>query len=178
MMKQDDSIDILIVEDDPIIAEDLSSLLHLHNYNVVDIAHSATDAIDALLTKKPNFVILDIHLGSGQTGIDVAEIINSKYHIPFIFLTSFDDEATLDAAQEHSPFGYLVKPFQDRTLLTTLKIALTNYEKSQTKELTLKIVEEQINQVVTTQEFNIIKDLIKGLSYKQIAEKISLVLIL
>lgn len=165
-------LNILIVEDDPIIAEDLYSLLTMHDYKVAYVAHNGTDAIDALANKQPDFAILDINLGSGMTGIDVAEVIHNKYHIPYIFLSSFDDEETLNAAQSHGPYGYLVKPFQDRTLLTTIKIAQTNYESTKkTHEVSKEAIETHVNQKFTNQEFNIITLLIEGLSYRQIAEK-------
>ena len=166
------AIKFLIVEDDPIIAEDISSLLESKGYKVVGVAHTAVDAVDYLANKNPDFVILDIHLGPGMSGIDVAEIIHEKYHLPYIFLTSFDDEATFDAAQQFAPFGYIVKPFQDRTLITTIKVAMTNFKFSQ-KETTLKKhnVEQAINASLTEQEFKILSDLMGGLSYKQLAKK-------
>ncbi len=165
------SLNILIVEDDPIIAEDLYSLLTTHDYKVSDVVHNGPDALDALINKQPDFGILDIHLGGGMTGIDVAEVIHNKYHIPYIFLTSFDDEETLSAAQAHGPYGYLVKPFQDRTLLTTIKIAQTNYlSTKKITEVSKKAMEDNIKQKLTSQEYNIITMLVEGLSYRQIGE--------
>ncbi len=166
------SINILIVEDDPIIAEDLHSLLTNHDYKVIGVVHNGTAALDALMNKKPDFAILDIHLGGGMTGVDVAEVIHNKHKIPFIFLTSFDDEATLEVAQQHGPYGYLVKPFQDRSLLTTIKIAMTNYQAGKEKNnLDKDRIESIIKQSLTDQEHTIICDLLEGLSYKQIALK-------
>jgi len=161
---------ILIVEDDGIIAEDISSLLKVSGFSVAGVAHDGASALDLLASRNPNFAILDIHIGSGMSGLDIAQVIHNKYKIPYIFLTSFDDDATLDAAQEQSPYGYLVKPFQERTLLTTIKTALKNYEKSQgSEQLTKENVDAKSVEKTTEQEFKIISELLLGKSYKQIS---------
>ncbi len=159
------ALKILIVEDDPIIATDIKSLLKHEGFGVVGVAKNALRALDLLHSAKPNFAILDVHLGKGQSGIDIAEIIHDKYHIPYIFLTSFSDNETLAAAQEQSPYGYLVKPFQDRTLITTIATAWLNYKK------TLKSDEPDFtahNVALTEQEQVICTHLYRGESYKQI----------
>ncbi len=112
----DSNLNILIVEDDPIIAEDLNSLLQESGYTVAAVAHDVETALEDLNKIHIDFAILDIHLGEGETGIDIAEAIHTNYNIPYIFLTSFYDDTTLSAAKQFSPYGYLVKPFQDRTL--------------------------------------------------------------
>jgi len=173
-MKKHLPITVLIVEDDPIIAEDILSLLNSKGFEVIGVAHTGLDAVNTLASSKPDFILLDIHLGSGMTGIDVAEIIHEKYHLPYIFLTSFDDEFTFHAAEQFSPYGYLVKPFQDRSLITTIKVAIANFQLSQKNsnlDLDKAKVEQIINQNLTDQEFRIIIGLIHGLSYKQLADK-------
>ena len=168
-----EKINLMIVEDNPLIAEDLSSFLNSEDFTVVGIAHNGEQAIDILSNRKPNFAILDIHLGTGMTGLDVAEIIHSNYNIPYIFLTSFDDERTLNEAHEHSPYGYIVKPFQDRTLLATIKLAISNYNKAQNAEtLSKDLVEQKFNCSVSDQELKIIYALIQGKSYKSVAEEV------
>ncbi len=84
-----EDLKILIVEDEPIISLDMKSLLQYENISVVGIAKTASRALDLLHNFSPNFAILDIHLGSGGSGIDVAEVIHKKYNIPYIFLTSY-----------------------------------------------------------------------------------------
>jgi len=166
-----ENIKILIVEDQPIIAEDLNSLLSSQGYKHLSVAHDYQAASDILHNRKPDFAILDINLGSGPSGLDLAELIHEKYHIPYIFLSSYDDDNTLAQAQEYGPYGYLVKPFQDRSLLTTIKIALSSFQKA--KESTLldrKKIEEKAVDKITDQEYKIIEQLANGLSYKQIAE--------
>lgn len=172
-MTSNSTISVLIVEDEPIIAEDLSSLLTESGYKVAGVCHSGEEALDLLLNRAPTFAILDVNLGQGMSGFDVAEVIHSKYHIPYIFLTSFDDEATLGEAQKYAPYGYLVKPFQDRTLLTTIKTALSNYERTnESKTVTREAIETKFNCKITNQEYKIIQELLQGRSYQAIADKL------
>lgn len=162
---------ILIVEDDPIIATDIKLLLRKEGLQVVGHAKNAIRAYDLLISTSPNFIILDIHLGTGPTGIDVAEVIQNKYNLPYIFLTSFSDTDTLSAAQEQGPYGYLVKPFQEKTLLTTIAIAWSNYQRLATKnELNFDKLEANL----TTQEKAICQLLFSGDSYKQICETLTI----
>lgn len=160
---------ILIVEDDPIISYDISIILKKNGYDVSSTCHNATKAIDFLSKTKYDAAILDIHLGGGQSGIDVAKIIHEKYNFPYIFLTSFSDPKTLEAAQEQGPYGYLVKPFQEATLLTTLSLAINNH-----KILKGSIGEPSYPDSLTSKEKELCKALLEGLSYQSIAEQMHL----
>lgn len=165
------SVKVLIIEDDPIIADYLSQLLSTEGFNVLGIAHTGERALDKISSLQPDLCICDIHLGTGMSGIDVAEVLTSKYQIPYIFLTSFDDDKTIEEAERHSPYGYIVKPFQDRTLLATIKIAWSNYKKRQSTDLLSKAdIERKLDISLTPQEYEILTKLINGESYKQIAE--------
>lgn len=161
---------ILIVEDDPIIATDIKSLLRNEGFQVVGHAKNAIRAYDLLISTNPNFIILDIHLGTGPSGIDVAEVIHSKYNLPYIFLTSFSDQNTLTAAQEQGPYGYLVKPFQEKTLLTTISIAWSNHQRQATKN---QLNFDKLEISLTTKEKEICQLLFSGDSYKQICETLA-----
>jgi len=166
-------ISILIVEDDPVIADDISLILEKKGYSIAGIGYDATKAIDLLANRDFDLAILDISVGTGKTGIDVAKIIKDKYHKPFIFLTSYSDENTLSAAKEEMPFGYLVKPFQEATLLSTVSLALTNFqtllkmEKSAEKQVDLNKFD--VNLTETEQKICLL--LCKGFSYKEVSEK-------
>lgn len=165
------SVKVLIIEDDPIIADYLSQLLSTEGFNVLGIAHTGERALDKISSLQPDLCICDIHLGTGMSGIDVAEVLTSKYQIPYIFLTSFDDDKTIEEAERYSPYGYIVKPFQDRTLLATIKIAWSNYKKQQSTDLLSKAdIERKLDITLTPQEYEILTKLINGESYKQIAE--------
>jgi len=157
---------ILIVEDDPIISHDIELILNKEGYEVVGRAYNATKAIDILASGTIDFVLLDIHLGRGENGIHVAGKINSQYKIPYIFLTSFSDKETLSAAMEHGPYGYLVKPFQEATLLSTVALALNNFRLQSNKpQFKTDGVE------LTDQEQKICKGLFDGKSYQAIADE-------
>ena len=80
-------VNILIVEDDPVIGTDIKSLLRHEGFGIAGVAHNAIKALDMLSNRQPNFAILDIHLGVGDTGIQVAEVIHDQYQIPYIFLS-------------------------------------------------------------------------------------------
>lgn len=156
---------ILIVEDDPIIAYDISIILQKNGYDISSICHNATKAIDFLSKTSCDAAILDIHLGTGQSGIDLARIIHNKYQFPYIFLTSFSDEKTLQAAQEQGPYGYLVKPFQEATLLTTLSLAINNHRVLKGSS------QVSFPNSLTDKEKDLCEALIEGLSYQAIAEQ-------
>lgn len=169
-MEYPTNIRLLIVEDDPLIAEDIRTLLLSENFKIAGVAHDGTTALDYLSNRQPNFAVLDIHLGSGLSGLDVAEVIHRDYDLPYIFLTSFDDAETLQEAQQHSPYGFLVKPFQDRTLLTTIRIAHHNFEQVKTAgPLSKTQIETKFNTKITEQEYTITTALLDGKSYKEIA---------
>jgi len=168
-MNMREELKILVVEDDPIIATDIKSLLRSEGFSVVGTAKNALRAYEMLKSSQPNFAILDIFLGTGPSGINIAEAIHGHYHIPYIFLTSFADEETLAAAQEQGPYGYLVKPFQDKSLITTISVAWSNYQR------VLKQSEFNLGRFdveLTEQEEKICRLLYQGAPYKQIADQL------
>ena len=82
----------LVVEDDPLVADDLSLCIQDLGYQVIGPAHDFATARQLLNERLPDLVFLDIDLGGEETGIDVATLINREYKIPFIFLTAFSDQ--------------------------------------------------------------------------------------
>ncbi len=120
-------IKILIVEDELIIAEDLKDILESLDYEVCGIAISAREALQLLEEHAPDIALLDIQIKGGKDGIDLANDINEQFKIPFIFLSSHADAATLERAKQVKPYGYLVKPFQEKDIHTTVEMALSNF---------------------------------------------------
>jgi DNA-binding NarL/FixJ family response regulator len=118
---------ILIVEDDTIIAITIEGRLKQFGYRVVGRASTAQDAIQKAIEFEPDLVLMDIHLKGPADGIEAAETIYGIHNIPVIYLTAFSDENTLERAEKTSPFGYIVKPFSDSTLKTTIKLALLKH---------------------------------------------------
>ena len=121
---------ILVVEDEFIIAEDISETLRTLGYVVAGHASSYSEAIRALDTKNIDLVLVDINLGEKKDGIDVGAVLREKYQLPFIFITSHADKATVERAKNLKPNGYLVKPFDKNDLYTSIEIALSNFSKN------------------------------------------------
>lgn len=124
------SVKIVVVEDEIIIADNICDTLTECGYKVYEPAISYSEALTTIEEFRPDLVLLDIHLSGKRDGIDIAKVINEKYKIPFIFLTSFSDEKTIDRVKEVSPAAYLVKPFAKNDLYTSIEIALSNFQKS------------------------------------------------
>lgn len=122
-------IKILLVEDELIIAEHITLLLEKIGYEIVGSAMDFEEAIEILETQKPDLILLDINLGGKKDGVDLAEEINRRFEIPFIFTTSHADAATLERAKKVNPVNYLVKPFQKEQLYTAIEIAMFNLSK-------------------------------------------------
>ncbi len=120
-------IRILIVEDNVIIADDMQSMLEEIGYEIVDNVIVYEQAEEVLKTKQVDLVLIDIILASNKTGIDLGKHIREKYNIPFIFVTSNSDRATVENAKTVKPNGYLVKPFEQQDLYTSIEIALSNF---------------------------------------------------
>lgn len=115
---------ILIVEDEKIIAIDLQRRLERFGYAVVGMAGDGESAVSMALELLPDIILMDIMLGGKMDGIDAAMAIRAAKDIPCIFLTAFTDERTLERAKAAEPFGYILKPFKERELYTTIDIAL------------------------------------------------------
>ncbi|MEO2052028.1 LytR/AlgR family response regulator transcription factor [Flagellimonas beolgyonensis] len=131
-------IKILIVEDNVIIADDMQSMLEEIGYEIVDNVIVYEQAVEVLKNNQVDLVLIDIILASDKTGIDLGKHIRDQYNIPFIFVTSNSDRATVENAKTVKPDGYLVKPFEQQDLYTSIEIALSNFnysKKENTKEI-------------------------------------------
>ncbi len=118
---------ILIVEDEGIVADEIRSRLKNLDYKVVGIADKGLDAIERAREKNPDLVLMDIRLKGEMDGVEAAEVIRTEFDIPVVYLTAYTDEATLRRAKITQPFGYLIKPFEERELRTTIEISLYNH---------------------------------------------------
>ncbi len=165
------SLRILIVEDEPIISDDIESTLLSNDYDVAGKAYSSTQALDMLLTRYPDLVLLDISIKGDKDGIDIATIIREKYHIPFIFLTSYSDKVTLDRAKPTMPYGYIVKPFKDRDLLTAIEMGMYRFSsENNTVPIIKENIEQKNNVQLTKMEYSILILIWEGKSNKAISE--------
>lgn len=119
---------ILIVEDEFIIAKDIQRTLKIYGYNVVDPAVSASEAVKRAGEDRPDLVLMDIRLKGPEDGIWAANQIRQSYNIPIIYLTSHSDKNTVERAKYSEPMGYIIKPFEDRELFTTVEMALYRHQ--------------------------------------------------
>jgi len=117
---------ILIVEDEALTAEDIRAHVEEAGYEVSAIAASATEALDLLAGSRPDAVLMDIVLEGEMDGIAAAEQIRKLYQIPVVFLSAYSERELVERAQATQPYGYLLKPFDQRELRTTLALALHN----------------------------------------------------
>lgn len=120
-------VKILVIEDELIIAEDMRMMLENLGYEVVGTALDYSEAIELLDSTEPDIVLTDIALGGAKDGVDLAREIRDNYQLPFVFVTSHADRATLDRAKSVKPNGYLVKPFEADDLYTSIEVAIANY---------------------------------------------------
>lgn len=126
------SLSVLVVEDQLIIAQDIKLSLMDMGHEIVGIARSYQDAIALIQQKKIDLAILDIKIKGQRSGLDIARFLKVNHpEIPFIFLTSFADRKTVADAREVKPYGYIVKPFAEEDLFTTVEMAMANFEARQ-----------------------------------------------
>ncbi len=128
------SINILIVEDNVLIADDMQMILEDMGYNVVANVTSYEKAVEALNNNTIDLALLDIQLATEKSGIDVGVYIREKFDIPFVFVTSNSDKETVNQAKQVKPNGYLVKPFEEKDLFTTIEITISNFQESEIPE--------------------------------------------
>lgn len=115
---------ILVVEDDNIIAADIQYTLKRLGYDVLSTAVSGEEAIKKAALLKPDLVLMDIVLKGAIDGIKAAAHIINQFNIPVVYLTSHSDRATIERARETGPYGYLMKPFDEKDMSATLEMAL------------------------------------------------------
>jgi PAS domain S-box-containing protein len=124
-------IQILVVEDEKIIAMNLQESLEVLGYNVVAIAASGEQAIEKAAQLHPDLVLMDIRLKGTIDGIQATTEIWEQLQIPVIYVTGHSDQATLDRAKLTAPFGYVLKPVKEKELYISIETALHRYEREQ-----------------------------------------------
>ncbi len=166
---------ILIVEDEPVIAENIAMYLNNADFVVSGIAYDDEEAIKQLKQNTPDAVLLDINLDSNTDGIEIADYINKNYQLPFLFLTSYADRETLERAKKVEPWGYVVKPFNEKALLASIEIAISNFAQRSNRNIP-NIIFEKINRhlinSVTEREFEVLQLIYEGKTNQQIAQQL------
>lgn len=170
-----ESIKILIIEDDAVIAQLIDHYLIQFGYHVIDIIHNGDKALDAIHIHQPDLVLLDINIEGTKDGIDIANIIESKYDIPYLFITALSDSLTIDRIKDLDPLAYIIKPFKEEDLRVSIALGMNTYQrKKSNNNITLEEVNQQCLTPLSEKEFNILIQIGKGLSNKQIGEFLDL----
>lgn len=115
---------ILVVEDESIVAKDIQKSLQILNYDVCAVVSSGKEAIEKVKENYPDLVLMDIVLKGKMDGVEAAKEIRNNFNVPVVYLTAHADERTLERAKITEPFGYIIKPFEDRDLRTAIEMAL------------------------------------------------------
>lgn len=152
---------ILIVEDERIIAEDIKRCLLNFDYEVLDIVSNGEDAIVSTSLLKPDLILMDIKIDGEIDGIETAQRILKSHDLPIVYLTANADEVTVARAKETTPYGYLIKPFEEADLFATLQVAYYKYESEKalkkSEERFRTLIEENTDGIVVVDEKGIIQ---------------------
>jgi hydrogenase-4 transcriptional activator len=117
---------ILIIEDEALVARELKSRLTALGYEVVGVAYGR-GGIQLAQETEPDLILTDIHLKNGEDGIEMAREIQANRDTPIVFLTAYSDEDTVSRAKAATPYGYIIKPVENRELQITIEMALYKF---------------------------------------------------
>ncbi len=134
-------LNILIVEDEILVATDIEESLESLGYTVQNAVAYGQAAIDEVNKKLPDIILMDIMLKGEMTGIEAANIIRQKHDVPIVYLTANADIATIEKAKVSLPYGYIIKPFTEKDLQTNIEIARFKFE----SDIKSKMESDQFN---------------------------------
>lgn len=164
-------IRILIIEDEVLIAEDLAEMCRSFGYNTLEPAYGPGDALNKLNSEPVDLVILDINLESKINGIEIAEYINEKLKLPFIYLSSYSDSHTMSAARKTRPMAYITKPFKKADIHNCIEIAMQTFSLLSIKGLpTIEQINDRLLNTITRREYDILIEIHKGKSNLEISQ--------
>ena len=138
------TLSVLIVEDENIIARDLSRIMKKFGYNIADVVSSGEEVITRAIELEPTLILMDIKLNGKMTGIEAAEEIKKIIDVPVIYITAYADTEIIQEAKLTEPFAYIVKPFDEKALHTSIEIAVYKHRISKKlRERTIELEEEK-----------------------------------
>jgi PAS domain S-box-containing protein len=172
---------ILLVEDERIVARDIVTSLEALGYEVCASVPSGEEALEKAEKMSPHLVLMDIRLKGEMNGVESADRIRKRFHIPVIYLTSYADQETLSRAKVTEPYGYILKPFEERELHVAIEMALYKHgserrlkESEQWLATTLKSINDG---VITTDPdglvtfMNPVAEVLTGWELKEVVRK-------
>ena len=139
---------VLIVEDESIVSKDIQTCLKKLGYTIAGACSKGEEAITLAEETKPDVILMDIMLKGDLNGIETAMKINEKQSIPVIYLTAYADENTVDKAKYSQPYGYIIKPFKEVDLHSSIEVALYKHS----KEMELKKERDLLYSLVESRE--------------------------
>jgi DNA-binding NarL/FixJ family response regulator len=166
------TIQILIVEDDPLIAMDLKDIVQQAGYTDVRTAATMDEARTELDYLEEGFVFLDINLDQRQGGTVLAAEIRQKYSFPFAFVTANTDDETLQKVQQTKPVGFIVKPFDEKEILAVLKMGIftiQNQQRSKPQTVTTELI-QRVFPSLSQSESKVLQGLYEARTNQEIAD--------
>lgn len=139
---------ILIVEDESLVALEISSYIQKLGYNPCAIASNAAKAIEIVNTHNVDLILMDVYIKGNVDGIECAAEIKEKQNIPIIYISAFSDDITLERAVETNPITYLIKPFNTKELKVAIKIALKCSQREHSKK------KEYVGDIILDNDFS------------------------
>jgi len=166
-------IEILLIEDEFIIAKDIKVLLGKNNFAKVDYARNYATALDLFVKNSYDLIISDINLNDKKDGIEIIAEFSKIKKVPVVYLTAYSDLDIVNRAEKTMPFAYILKPYNNNQLKATINLALLNFNKhsiavSENKENTSKL------QLLTIREKEVLVTLASGKITKEIAEALNI----
>ena len=171
MTDKSTDINIMIIEDEAVVAMDLESRLKKLGYGVAGIYGDSDKAINYLEVHTPGLILCDINIRGEQDGITVATYVRKHKRVPLVFVTALSDRGTLERAKKALPYGYIVKPYEDSDLLSAIEMALYKHQvELEQITLTRDKLEPLLTEPLSNREFELLQDIVKGMSNTEICE--------
>lgn len=155
-------LDILIIDDELIIAKSIKNILLSDGFKNIRYATRYEEAKKTIEEQKPDIILCDINLHYFKDGIDLMEEVSTKFNIPFIYLTAHSDKETIARATNSKPFSYITKPFTEEQVTSSVYLLISDY------------YNQKNNIQISERELDIIKLLSKGLSSKEVGEDLNI----
>lgn len=164
-------VNIMIIEDESIVAMDLESRLKKLGYEVTGIYGDSDKAFNFLAVHTPDLILCDINIRGDRNGIDIAMHVREHKRVPLIFVTAHSDRATLEQAKMALPYGYIVKPYEDSDLVSAIEMAKYKHQVELDQlSLTPDKLEPILVESLSKREFELLQDIVSGMDNNQICE--------
>jgi len=166
-------LEILLIEDEFIIAKDIKVLLNKNNFASVDYARNYEEALNLFTKKTYGLIISDINLNDKKDGIEIITEFSKLKKVPVVYLTAYSDADILKRAEKTMPFAYILKPYNNNQLKTTINLALLNFQKK-SNGISENVKNTSKLELLTIREKEVLVTLSSGKITKEIAEELNI----